>query len=779
MRRIRWILAGIGLSLALSGGGLLLGHWLSRTGALASALPALLGPPDGAPIAAASPAAETADVRQATTGSDSPDAEAAMTAYSSEHRTWAAPSPASAQSRPPVSRDAALAALTAPVSESPALPSPPPASPVARALERSENLILEGAYGSAQSALATVVTEAAGTVQGDRAGFLTALAIELQGDSASAATAYLNLAGTAQNRAARRQAAVSYARVLHRLGRHDVVVESLYREVLRLGSSELDALDADTVHLLAQAVGDQAFEQAGPSNPLDDRTLFGCRPTLTARHLLEQTISVRATELPATAQLEARCDQRLGDDPGQVYVTLRGGDAPVAEIVQRLAELSQREVQWDSPAVRRISGRTLSVDVAGLDLATVLDAVLTPFGLGWFAAPDKLEIVPLAELDAERSRAERNARLRRAVHWAISRAPDHPWSAAAYVLLGRLEAEDGRTELALQMNRQAQKLMRGRCLMEAGLNEAKLALQVGERESARASLYRCVDSVDSHPLKYVGYLYLGRIQLEDDQPHPAIALLQRGLLLTQQSPHEPLAALLLSSALLLDGNPQGANAVLQNHKTQLEASEHRDSAAFVAAYSRFAATTPGERRHHEAASLIEALTRLEPARQFGGHWWYLAAEAFRDVGITPEADRVTREAVLAGRRFPLRDRLVMRTLRERLQREPGAQGEAAIAELLKDADGSWGHDARLAIAETEFRRGLDEPAMQHAQALAADAAATPQVRRAALRLLGRIHQHRQEYDAALHCFAGVLPGTALPNVDLQKLSHSPLSGGTQ
>ena len=756
----------------------MLGQWLSQPGALSSTLQAFGGSPgvEHSTDSQSPPQAESAGAAVTGHASGPLEAEAASSAATGESEARAASAASPSVGRQPSSGEAAVSQLAELAPEPSAALAAPPVSQVGKILQRSDNLILEGAFSAAQSALVAVGTEAAGTAQGDRAAFLIALSIELQGDSAAAATAYLNLAGNAQSLAARRQAAVSYARVLHRLGRHDVVVEALYREVLRLGSSELDALDSDTVHLLAQAVGDQAFEQSGASDPLDDQTLFGCRPSLTARHLLEQSVGLRATELP-TGALEFQCDQRLGDDPGQVYVTLRGSETPVPEIIRRLGELSGRPIQWDSAAIRRISGRSLTVDVAGLDLATVLDSVLTPFGLAWFATSEGVEITPVMDLDADRSQAERFARLRRAVQWAISRAPDHPWSASAYVLLGRLEAGEGHLELALQMNRQAQKLARGRCLMEACLNEAKLALQVGERDSARASLYRCVDAIDSHPLKYVGYVYLGRIHLEDDDPHPAIALLQRAVLLTQQSPQEPLVATLLASALLLDGNPQGANTVLQNRAAILDSSEQRDAAAFLAAYSRYAAAVQGERRHREAASLIEALTRLEPAQLFGGHWWYLAAEAFRDVGITPEADRVTREVLLAQRRFPLRDRLVMRTLREQLQREPGMQGEAAIAELLKDADGHWGCDVRLAIAETEFRRGLDEQALQHAQQLAKDAAATPAVRRSALRLLGRIHQQRKEYDAALHCFSGVLPGTPLPELDLQTLSQSPASGG--
>lgn len=756
MRRMLRILAGAALALLLLAGGGLVGWWCSQK--LADS---------AAPVATAAPPADPAAGDGAALSEEStPDPAARVTAPPLATPTGdnTGPPAGSADPATPARESAAPDA------------SPPKEDTQAARLARLEQWILEGAYAAARTQLEPL-TQAASPTVADRARFLKGVCSELLGDVAAAGTMYEQLAAMAESAGLRRQAELAYARVLLRTGRQEPALETLYREVLQLGPAELDPLDADAIHLLAQTLGDLTFSQTHADDPFREETLFSQKPGLDLRRLLEQRPETRDDiPWPLPSTLEFRCEQRLGEDPSQLFVSLRGANLPLQEVVQRLAELAGRSPQWSSSSLTQVKGRSVTLDVEGIDLALVLDAVLGPVGLTWLARSERLEIMPTSELNPEQAQLDARHRLRRALQFSLAHAPDHPWSAAAYLLLGRLEAVEERWDSALQMQRHAQRLSRGRKSIEAHLNEGKLALRGGDREAALAALYRCVDAVEVHPLKAVAYLYLGRLHLEADAPHAAIAPLQRALLLTKETPHEPLAAVLLASALLLDGNPLGANAVLHNRRSCLSESQVQDAAAFLSAYARYQVASEPDRRKREAAALIETLTGFDPTRLFGSHWRFLVASAFREVGLTPEGERLTREALHALPDCPLRDRLALQALQDHLQRDLKPDASDLLTTLTAELPFPRNHEARLMVAEVAVRRGLDDLAAAHCRTLVEDPTAPTDLRRTALRLLGRIHQRRGEHHEALRCFTGLAPGAPWPDLDLKSLSQNPAHG---
>ncbi len=761
MRRMLRILAVASLALLLLAGGGLVGWWCSQWSSPSAALPSAVS---GAADPAGGERATVLEVSNRQTTATPP--ETPLSKLTSE-----TPAPSGLTPAPAITAQESSAAPEASV---------PAQDTEAARLARLEQWILEGASAAAWSQLEPL-THATSPVVADRARFLRGVCAELLGEGAKAGTIYEQLSAVAEDPGIRRQAELAHARLLLRTGRQELALETLYRELLQLGSADLDPLDADALHLLSQTLGEATFPATLAQDPYREETLFSPQPGMDLRRLLELR-SPPAAEIPWSlpASAEFRCEKRLSEDPSQVFVALRGANLPLAEVVQRLAVLAQRTPQWTSRSLPLVQGRTLSLDVEGIDLALALDAVLAPVGLTWFARPEQLEIVPMDELSPEAAQGDARQRLRRAIQFSLAHAPEHPWSSAAYLLLGRLEVLEGRWDSALQMQRHAQRLHGGRTLIEASLNEAKLALREEDREAAQAALYRCVDAAEVHPLKAVAYLYLGRLHLESNTPHAAIAPLQRALLLTKETPQEPLAAVLLASALLLDGNPLGANAVLHNRRALLVEAEVQDAAAFLSAYARYLAAVEPDRRRREAAALIETLTGFDPSRLFGSHWRYLAARAFRDVGLTPEAERLTHEALQSLPECPLRDRLAMQALQDRLQRDlkPDTPNVPdLLAALTTELPTDRHPETHLMVADVAVRRGLDDLAAVHCRHLAGDPNVPPDLRRTALRLLGQIHQRRGEHHEALRCFAGLAPGAPLPDFDVQALSQNPAAGG--
>jgi len=649
---------------------------------------------------------------------------------------------------------------TAPTS----LPSPN----LADTLRRAEQLILEGAYAAAQVHLENLLPHC-DAAAAQQARFLLGLAAELHGDYSHAQQEYQRAAAAGGDSAVRRHAALAVARVLYRLEHYDLVCETLYREVVRLGSDAIDAADAEALHLLALTLAARLPQTAREPDLLDDKALFRAEPELDPWQALQALHALRSepASAPAAAAPVLQLAQRLGPEPQQIYAVARLQGMPAAQTLQSLAALAGWELEVSAQAGRRLAARTIDLDCSGYDVAFLLDALTEPFGLAWDWREARLLIRDTTEATTPAATQQRRTeQAQRALRLAAALAADHPWTSVGYVHLGCLEAEAGRPAEALRMFQQAEGLApRGRRLAEIAANLGKLAMQLGDRPGALRAFYRCVDAVDVHRLKGVCYLYIGRLLLEDGRPHEALQPLIRAGALARDQRLSSTAALLLASALLLDDNPQGANTVLMKQAGAMPIdSPSRDAAALLATMARRRSAVDEDRRRRESESLIEAAARMRPELLFGGHWWHLTAAALAEVGLVGEAELVRQECFRRTDRFPLRDRMLADSLQERLIREPAADLSQAASSLFDSVAGPEASASRLAIAQAEYRRGHDSAAIAHLRELALDRDVAADLRSAALRLLGRIYQQRQDHAAAIACFAGTLPD-ALPTID--------------
>jgi tetratricopeptide (TPR) repeat protein len=658
----------------------------------------------------------------------------------------------------------------------PALSVDPPAETDAEILARVEQLIRDGSCRSAVSHLARIDLRTT-TASPGRIWFLQGFCHEGLSEYEEARIAYEHATNLLESPSAARQARLSHARVLHLSRKDELVSHSLYRELLTLGAGDWDDLDADTVHLLAAALSVQAADASHPEQPFADDTLFTSRARLDARRSLEPPVPTGDAHSVDARPDQLRLLQRFGPEPQQVYIEWRAAEVSIVAALQVLGELLGRPIHWSQPVERHLSGRHTRIDVSDIDVSLVLDALLTPIGLTWSATEDQIEVLPSAARSAEEVALDRRERAERALQWALARAAVHPWAATSYNSLALLQAGRGALDEALQLYAQSRELTQGRHSVEADLNEGKLALQLRDRRRAMQSFYRCVDSVDAHPLKLVAYGYLGRLQLEDGASHEAISALQRAVALAEKTEHLPLLTLQLAAALLLDDNPGGANSLLVGRRELFTSSELAGPAAFIAAYARYRAATVAELREREATNVIQTLAQVDPARLFGGHWWILAAEAYRTLGMTPDAERIAEACLQATSPFPRRDQMMRTLLPTQLTRAATSSLPDSASALLSDTQRGLGPEARLQAAQAEYRRGLDAAALERAQALVADAAAPQTVRAAALRLLGHIYQQRGNHAAAIQCFSGVLPGTALPPVPLESLAPATRTEG--
>ncbi|MFV0446831.1 MAG: hypothetical protein ACK5Q5_24935, partial [Planctomycetaceae bacterium] len=449
--------------------------------------------------------------------------------------------------------------------------------------------------------------------------------------------------------------------------------------------------------------------------------------------------------------------QRIGDQPEGLFVHVQCDQEPVTNLLLEVAKAGGWELHAEASLAQLLQLRRQRWRTEDVDAATWLDAILSGCDAWWRCQEGRLEIVSNGKSAPAELKAYQQAQTQRALQQAVLHAPEHRWSAYTYLAWGRLSAATGQLAEALRLCEQG--LASGTrvdCDVELLLNSARLQWGLGDRDAALRLLYRAVDVRPAHPFHAAAYLSIARLQLENGLPARAIPEAMRGLACCADSPLEPVAACLLASAHLLDGNPHGANAVLMKHRQTFREVQYRDAAALLSALSRFRATSDVDERRRVAAQLMEAVAHTDPQTLYGGHWWVLSIEALDATGLTAEANRQRRECLTTTPRFPLRDRLLLTTAREELA-DRSISSRPVFDLLAHGTDAAVRADVLWANADVQFHGHQTEEALRACQELVRSEGTSDELRRKALRMMGVIYQQRQDYQSAVMCFAGTLP----------------------
>ena len=634
---------------------------------------------------------------------------------------------------------------------------------VAGLLERADQHIMSGGYAAALRLLTAIETTTASTPTPDVA-LRVAICFEALGQDREAHQRFDTVTRHSPGTPLRRLAMFGKARCWNRGRRRELAASTLYH--LALTSPDDNASRAVAWHLLGNALIGRHNDSLPRQGPLDDNAFLSSTIALSTADTVEairRAMTEKAREASDGAVM-IEVVHRLGDNPANTYASIRVDARKVTELVSHLAASAGWEVEAAPEVARELSGRVQSWDTGVVDAATLLDAVLSRFDLGWSFSHGRLRLWSLKTAPPEDALTYRRAQTRRALEQAIVQGPDHRWCCHSYLALGRLAAEQGRLPEAVRFHEQG--LLTDStpdCQTELLLNLGRLQLALGERDAALESFYQVVDAAGLHPLQAIGCLSVGRLQIENGVPHKAVPELARGLAQSEGTPLEPHAACLLAGAYLLDGNPHGANRVLSKRQRLLAGGPLRDAAAFLSATARFDAAITSTERSRAAVDLLEAVSHIDPAGQFGGHWWVLCIRALEQTGLTSEADRLRRACLESTARFPFRDQVLTDTIRRRFQSEPHWDGEPLLRSQVAEAGASLSVAARLWKTESLWRQGHTEQALQSGLTLVRDDDLADDTRRDALRLLGRIYQQREDFSAAVACFAGVLPESSPPS----------------
>ena len=620
----------------------------------------------------------------------------------------------------------------------------------------ADEQLASGSYVQAMRAYQTIRQKSQGT-PGTAILMRLALCAEAAGRRAAALEAYRKVAATQADPAWAGVARYGEARCLAAVKRHDGLQTDLLRRVLLDETEFLPTVRYEVLHLIGR---DLWQEQSSMTSVdlLDDRTLTVPEWSADPARLLDE-LPLLIHETPTkVGPIQFQVLHFDDKTPDGISVRLSCGTTRLEPLMQNLLSGCRLEFEISAQATKQLQGRTQQIHVDDSRLAALLDGMTIPYDLCWQQRDERILILHRDELTPEEFRqcrlssAERILRVA-VTDGAVSRQAGHSRLALATLLYEQKRAADAVQFLQVQIETEPRSVVE----TEAAFNLGKCLMALNQRNESREAFLRSIDAAGGMTdVKIAAYIFVSRLLLEDDQSRLSISNMMRGVSLSEDSAMEPYAALQLGSAYLIFGNPQGANSVLMERREELANGPGREAAAFVSALARFRAAVLADRREREGWAVVSALAEFKPDESCGGHWAVLVAEACEELGLEGQA---TDAYVLALKKLPsswLRDRTILRLAARYQQDREFEEARLLLATLTTTEANQMALQAKLRSAEVSMEQDHPEDAIRTCRLLI-DSTDTPQLERAALRIMGQAYERRKNHDAAICCFAGMLP----------------------
>jgi tetratricopeptide (TPR) repeat protein len=312
---------------------------------------------------------------------------------------------------------------------------------------------------------------------------------------------------------------------------------------------------------------------------------------------------------------------------------------------------------------------------------------------------------------------------------------------------------------------------------EAAFNLGKCLMLLNQRDEAIEAFLRSIDSSGGlADVRIAAYIFHSRMLLEDNHGKQAIQSMMRGLSMSEGSSLEPLAAIHLASLYLSLGNAQGCNTVLMERRESLVDGPGREGAAFLSALSRFRAAVLADRREREGAAVVSALTEFDAANYCGGHWAVLVASACEELGLSQESAEAYSLALRKLPQSQLRNQTVLKLASHHQAENQPEKARVLLATLSSSETDQLAVQARLRSAELALEQRKPDEAISVCRLLM-ESDKTSKTQRASLRIMGQAYELKKDHQAAIYCFAGMLPdGESPPEAD-PDVHNSDTTGG--
>ncbi len=493
----------------------------------------------------------------------------------------------------------------------------------------------------------------------------------------------------------------------------------------------------------------------GPNDPAFEDALP--KPELLLRVIDETKQEVRRS-IESPTEISVKILQKPSNSANVITASVVADIEPVLMLVSRLTTESDLELLISERAAAAIQNRSKSVKLQSVQLSTLLDSLLGPFGLVWYQIDSELHVVMQDELDP-----------------AI--APKQFWFDSAQRALRRFEVrfpDDFRRNLALlsranlsliqnQLDSSAnlyQELVQAQpgdeVLAKLFFNRAKLQLLLGKNVEANRLFYLAIDQTLEPRIESSSYCLLSSNLLSAGDLEMAIRTSRRGLATATCPEQKQTASLNLARAYLLNDDPFSANNVLFENRDSFNEESAKHLASLFGAYARFIGVKNKTGMLNARNRLFSAIAMTPDSDYASFADCYFAAHAFQELGFTENAND---KYVLALSR-PDVGTWQRRILYElALAKKGTGQTEEALSmfqTLVDRNDDSWNRLALHRIAEIFAESNQTAACIETCKKLW-QSDLTDEEKKAALQVLGIAYQQQGEHYSAALCFAGILP----------------------
>lgn len=632
-------------------------------------------------------------------------------------------------------------------------------SPTGRMLADADEWLRMGYYSRARDRFQTVLNHSTGSaVESIR--LRIALCHEFLGDITIALQSYRQLAVDARLLGIRDLARLGEARCLVARQETELLTTDIFPTAILDESSWSERVNGELLHLIGRAMmlNSQHTSRAWSAVAANDINQLVI-PSLQPDPDRELQLLKRRSVTTPTSQIPVfRVLQKTPGEPDACFVQMNQPRVGVRSLLTVMVQQLGFTAELSSGVEAAIAGHGQAVVVDDKSLSLILDAIALRFGLVWHLNGNVLVFHTEDEVTDEQTLTFNTTVTERMLRWAVLAAPESYQAHSTQLLLGVLQYDQQQYVEAshvfqLYIERHPHTLLTG----IAALNLAKCFLQNYQYEQAEEALLRSIDhSHSTLDTQVAGYMYLGRLRLESGHIPEALSCLKVGTARSRGHRSEADIAILLASAYLLADNPSGSSSVLMQRRALFATAGQKSSAAFLSAYCRLRRASDPVRVTRETQSVVAALAHFKPAENFGRHWYLLAAAAFEDCGLRPDAVS-TYEAALKTR---LPDFLLTHCGIQ-LANLMVADGLAISAEQILDAlPETDNRKVRCRGLVSRARLALQLEKVPDAIEYATEAALKSEeveTTEAALRVLGECYEKSGQPLAAVYCYAGMVP----------------------
>ncbi len=572
---------------------------------------------------------------------------------------------------------------------------------------------------------------------------------ETLGQQAAAFQSYQKTAAKTRIQPLQTAAKLGQARIWSTSGKAESARNELLRSLLTHRDIRSRPVESRLLHQLGQTAAHAVLADIAGLSLLSDDILHIPDEEVAAEEILDEL--VLSPEVTNENQPSHKIVQRvlkLDDSAETILLEVTTPALPALELLTQLVTESELELRIDTETTELLKKRVVSVNLKGVPLSIILDAVLAPLKCDW----QQTEAVLVVNRLEQTTPIQQHAQAERLLRFAMTAAPDHSLAPHSQAALASLKQRSGETDAALRgLHRTLELFPAFRHPDSIWMNIGKCQLDT-ESASALDAFHKAADLGDRSSTGAAAYVYIGRVHLRNNSPQKAISPLRFAVEQASGAELQLDAQILLASAYLMSGHFKETQEVLAACIGDVNTETRRNEIALLSGLLRIHTQRSQLQRERDNSKLLTAANHVDCQTAFGEHWWYLKCVAYHELGFHEEAERLSKQFQADHNGLPVE----LKT-REMIQSTASVRFGEELAPPRERQSPTEQFSRWLPFNAQTIQAGSANDVLILCKNVLTNPKTSMSERQQTLRLMGTIYQQRGDHDMAVKCFTDNLP----------------------